>query len=109
MTNKEKKSSQKPWINNAILIKIKHRNELFRKKKDDPNNRHLRQTYNKFRNSVNRDIKKSKEKYYLRYFENCKSNMKKLGKESMSLFVLIPDHQQSIKSITTMVWLMTPN
>ena len=80
MNSKEKKTSQKPWINNTILIKIKHRNELFRKKKEDPNNRHLRQTYNKFRNSVNRDIKKSKERYYLKYFQNCKSNMKKTWK-----------------------------
>ena len=74
---KEKKARQKPWITQEILVKISHRNELFRRKKLDPGNQYLRQGYNKFRNSVNRDIKKSKEKYYLNFFENCKNNMKK--------------------------------
>ena len=77
LNNKEKKSQQKPWITHAILVKINHRNEIFKQSKDDPGNVHLKQAYNRFRNSVNRDIKKSKEKYYLGYFDNCKNNMKK--------------------------------
>ena len=80
LTKKENKSKQKPWISPAILVKINHRNELFRRKKLDPENIHLKQVYNKFRNSVNRDIRKSKEKYYVNYFENCKNNMKKTWK-----------------------------
>ena len=76
MNRKEIKSQLKPWITNEIVIKINHRNDIFKKKKQDPENQHLRQAYNKFRNAVNRDIKKSKEKHYLKYFENCKNNMK---------------------------------
>ena len=41
------------------------------------NNEHLKSAYNRFRNSVNKDIKVSKKEYYDRYFENCKNNMKK--------------------------------
>ena len=80
LNNKEKKSQQKPWITHAILVKINHRNEIFKKSKDDPGNAHLKQVYNRFRNSVNKDIKKSKEQYYLGYFEKCKNNMKKTWK-----------------------------
>ena len=80
LNKKEKKSKQKPWITQEILIKINHRNELFRKKKEDLGNQHLKLVYNKFRNSVNRDLKKSKENYYQNYFKNCKNNMKKTWK-----------------------------
>ena len=80
MTNKEEKKSNKPWITNEILKKIKHRNSLFAKKKKDPQNAHLKSAYNRFRNSVNNDIKSSKKDYYSRYFENCKNNMKKTWK-----------------------------
>ena len=93
LSKKEKKSKQKPWITQEILTKINHRNELFRKKKEDPDNQHLKQVYNKFRNSVNRDIKKSKEKYYLNYFENCKNNMKKTWKGTNEL--ILPKHKLS--------------
>ena len=36
----------------------------------------MKRTYNKFRNSVNQDIKASRIKYYSTYFEKCKNNMK---------------------------------
>ena len=80
MTNKEKRLKNKPWISNKILNKIKHRNSLFVRKKKDPNNEHIKSAYNKFRNSVNNDIKTSKKEYFNKYFENCKSNMKKTWK-----------------------------
>ena len=76
----EKRNKQKPWITKSIITKINHRNDLFRKKKNDPNNQHLKSSYNKFRNSVIRDIKKSKKEYYLTYFDKCKNNMKKTWK-----------------------------
>ena len=71
MNNKDKKTIQKPWITNYILTKINHRNALFKQKKSKPNDLYLKQAYNRFRNSVNRDIKKSKENFHLNFFENC--------------------------------------
>jgi len=57
VTNKEKKMNNKPWISKEILKKIKIRNNLFARKKQDTNNVHLKNSYNRFINSVNNDIK----------------------------------------------------
>ena len=56
---------------------ISHRERLLHRKKDDPSNQHLERSYKLFRNRINREIKKSKKKYYKEYFENNISNMKK--------------------------------
>ena len=40
----------------------------------------MKSSYNKFRNSINRDIKKSKTDYYSSYFEECKLNINKTWK-----------------------------
>ena len=70
----------KPWISDQILKKIKHRNEVFAKKKNNPEDAYTKSVYNKFRNSVNKDIRSSKKEYYQSYFENCKNDMKKTWK-----------------------------
>ena len=80
VNKKEKKLENKPWLTKDILKKIKIRNNLFANKKKDPNNEYLKSAYNRFRNSVNNDIKQSKKAYYGQYFENCKNNMKKTWK-----------------------------
>ena len=59
LNKQELKLKKKPWLTKVILNKIKHRNDIFAKKKRDPNNEHLQHAYNCFRNSVNRDIKNS--------------------------------------------------
>ena len=56
---------------------IKHRGNLFKHKKRQPNNDNIRSLYNIFRNRVNRELKKSKKSYYNSYFENCKHDIKK--------------------------------
>ena len=58
------------------MINIK--NKLFYRKKRQPNNNVLRELYNKFRNRVNRELKKSKVEYYSQYFEDNNNNSKKL-------------------------------
>ena len=80
VNKKGKKLENKPWLTKDILKKIKTRNNLFANKKKDPNNEYLKSAYNRFRNSVNNDIKQSKKAYYGQYFENCKNNMKKTWK-----------------------------
>ncbi|MCH2406285.1 MAG: hypothetical protein MK200_08855, partial [Nitrosopumilus sp.] len=97
ITKKELKIKKKPWITTIILRKMKHRDKLFARKKKDPDNDHLKSTYNRFRNSVNRDIKTSKKEYYSRYFEKCKTNMKKTWK---GINELISNNRKSPLSIS---------
>ena len=70
----------KPWISDQIFKKIKHKNKLFAKKKNNHEDAYTKSVYNKFRNSVNKDIRSSKKEYYQSYFENCKNDMKKTWK-----------------------------
>ena len=106
LTKREIKMKSKPWINSVILRKIKHRNDLFCRKKADPDNNYLKSAYNRFRNSVNRDIKTSKQKYYNSYFENCQNNIKKTWKginELISSIAKSPVKVNQIKSNDTLI------
>ena len=85
MNKREYNLKSKPWITKNIQQKIIHRNRLFVKKKNNPNDDYIKKVYNQFRNSVNRDIKSSKKSYYSNYFENCKNDMKKTWKGIKSL------------------------
>ena len=60
---KEQKIKTKPWITDKIFKKIKNRNTHFAQKKKRPNDSHLKSVYNKFRNSINKEIKLSKKEY----------------------------------------------
>ena len=80
MSKKEIKLKNKPWITPLIQKEIQHGNKLFVKRKNSPNDEHLKTTYNKFRNSVNREVKLSKRTYYTNFFENCQNDMKKSWK-----------------------------
>ena len=82
---REQKLINKPWITPHILKKIKHRNDIFVRKKNKPEDEHLKKTYKRFRNSANKDMGNSKKYYYSSYFEACQSNMKKTWK-GMRLF-----------------------
>ena len=77
LNKKQLKKMSNPWINKDIIKMISHRERLLHRKKDDPSNQHLERSYKLFRNRINREIKKSKKKYYKEYFENNISNMKK--------------------------------
>ena len=69
LNKKEIKMKIKPWITPDIQRKMTHRNRI-----------HWKTSYNKFRNSINRGMKKSKTDYYSSYFEECKQNMNKTWK-----------------------------
>ncbi len=79
LNKKEVKIQNKPWIT-PIIKKIDQRNSIFTKLKKEPENHLLRETYKTARNIINRDIKTSKKNHYLKYFEDCKNNMKKTWK-----------------------------
>ena len=78
LTPKEVKLLQKPWISNDLNKMIKIKNKLFYRKKRQPKNIAVKLLYNKFRNRVNRELKKSKIEYYSQYFEDNSNNSKKL-------------------------------
>ena len=80
LSKKEIKIKSKPWITPIILKKIKQRNAIFTRTKQEPGNVHLKTVYKKFRNTINRDLIKSKNSYYRLYFDNCKNDMKKTWK-----------------------------
>ena len=78
LSPKEIKLKNKPWISTEISKLIKVRNKIFARKKRQPNNTNNKRLYNLFRNRVNREIKKSKRKYYSEFFEINKMNIKKI-------------------------------
>ena len=77
LTPKEIKLQNKPWLTPDILKMIKNRNKAFERKKRQPNNENCKRVYNELRNSVNREIKRSKKLYYANYFEENINNIKK--------------------------------
>ena len=56
---------------------IKIRNKIFARKKRLPKNVNCKCLYNLFRTRVNKDIKKSKKKYYADYFNEHVNNITK--------------------------------
>ena len=60
LTPKEVKLKLKPWITPETLKLIKIRDKLFKRKKRQPENELVKETYNRVRNRVNRELKKSK-------------------------------------------------
>ena len=72
------KLKNKPWISTKISKLIKVRDKIFARKKRQPNNTNNKRLYNIFRNRVNREIKKSKKKYYSEFLKINKMNIKKI-------------------------------
>ena len=67
----------KPWITPEIQKLIKVRDRLFAQKKRQPDNEHVRITYNQARNRVSRLIDKSYKEHNNSYFEEHSNNIKK--------------------------------
>ena len=77
LTTREIKIRSKPWLSTEILKMIKIRNKIFARKKRQPKNVNCKRLYNLFRNRVNKEIKKSKKKYYADYFTEHVNNITK--------------------------------
>ncbi len=80
LTRKESNLLSRPWITSGILKSIKDRyqtHHLFVKEKDQIKKNVLFQSYKIKRNMIKSLIKKSKRDYYMNYFEEHKSNIKK--------------------------------
>ena len=74
---KEVKLRSKPWINSDLAKMIKIKNKLFERKKRQPLNENIKVLYNRFRNRVDRELKKSKKSHYTEYFNEHSSNIRK--------------------------------
>lgn len=66
-----------PWITPDIQKLIRLRDKLFARKKRQPENSTVQETYNQVRNRVNRAISKSKNEYFKTYFQTHSANIKK--------------------------------
>ena len=67
----------KPWITYDIQKLIKIRDNLFARKKRQPENHHVRLTYNIARNRVTRALSKAKLEHHRKNFDQLKMNLKK--------------------------------
>ena len=74
---REIKLRLKPWITSDIQKLLKVRDNLFERKKRQPDNDHVKQAYNTARNRVTRELKRSKTEHHRKNFETLSSNIKK--------------------------------
>jgi len=72
-----KKRPEKQWMTRELRDMTKERDRLFRVWKSNPANRAHRQTYNTFRNRVNREIKLRKNEYYKIFFDRAFNDPKR--------------------------------
>ncbi len=77
LNRKEIKLKLNPWMTTDILKLICIRDRLFSRKKREPDNILVRETYNRVRNRVNRYIQKAKKDHYKSYFETHSTNIRK--------------------------------
>ena len=99
LTLKEIKTNDKPWISSELIKMIKIKNKLFYRKKRQPNNIDIKRLYNIFRNRVNRELNKSKKEYYSNYFEDNKTNSKKVWEGIRSIINLKNSKNNTISQL----------
>ena len=81
----ELKFRSKPWINSTLSKMIRMKNKLFKRSKRQPSNESIKALYNKFRNRVDRELKRSKKSYFSNYFDKHSSNIRKTWQGIRSL------------------------
>ena len=84
LSNKEIKTSRKPWITTGILKSISKKNKINRKcnrTKNPIKKEELHQLYKTYKNSITKLARLSKANYYCKYFEDNKKKLTKFGKE----------------------------
>lgn len=79
-TNKYTVKKLKPWITISVCNKIKKRNSLIKKLKNEPTNECLKKQIKEFRNKLNSEIRTLKNKYYNKLFDDKKNNIKETWK-----------------------------
>ena len=74
------KIKSNPWMNKGLLVCIKHRNRLFRKCHNNPQNTSLFQRYKTYRNKINNLIKRVQREYYKSKLNEDKANLSHIWK-----------------------------
>ena len=80
----EVKLRSTPWINPELAKMIRIKNTLFERKKRQPTNENIKSLYNRFRNRVNRELKKAKKTHYTDYFNEHSNNIRKTRHKVLS-------------------------
>ena len=99
LTSKEIRTNDKPWISSELIKMIKIKNKLFYRKKRQPDNLNIKRLYNIFRNRVNRELIKSKKEYYSKYFEDNKTNSKKIWEGIKSIININKSKNNTISQL----------
>ena len=94
---------KKPWIDSVLLQKIRKKNKLFKKYRENPNDNTKKQ-YAKIRNLVNKSLKNARKRFYERKFQESSGNLKKtwniikelLGNKKKNLPTFVYDNGNTI-------------
>lgn len=70
------KRNIKPWITPGIIRCIRNRDKLHKQLKSNPNNIIIKMTYSRYRNFINKLLKKLKRAYHNEQLRNAKNNPK---------------------------------
>ena len=77
LSPKDIKLRLNPWITPNIQKLIRVRDRLFARKKREPDNILVKETYARVRNRVSREIQKAKKSHHKSYFETHNTNIRK--------------------------------
>lgn len=93
-----RKSILKPWITSGLLRCLRHRDKLYKKLKNNPNNQELKLIYTRYRNYCKTLLKRTKTNYEKERIENAKNNNKKLWDviKSISCPKTVIDHSTAL-------------
>ena len=94
------KLKEKPWINHRIMKMMKIRDKLLREYKSS-NASTTFLAYKKFRNRVVIEIKSSKKKYFDKYFNDNRSNIKMMWKGIPNIIKVKANNGSNITEINS--------
>ena len=94
------KLKEKPWINRRIMKMMKIRDKLLREYKSS-NASITFLAYKKFRNRVVNEIKSTKKKYFDKYFNDNRSNIKMMWKGNRNIIKLKANNGSNITEINS--------
>jgi len=77
LSKREIKQQSKPWITKGIITSIRIKNSFYRKFMKSKSSYYYNK-YKFYRNRVNRIVKISKTKYYNKFFDDSKTNIRKV-------------------------------
>ena len=99
LNTKEVMLRSRPWINPDLAKMIRIKNNLFKRKKRQPNNQNVKYLYNTFRNRVNRELKKAKKSHYTEYFIEHSNNIRKTWQGIRSLVNVKNNPSQALSQL----------